>query len=67
MTKAKATMKKYKNGRERPHFFGFQPPKTYWGRSRPAARSIVPFAFSTATGNAEEKYTSREEERYASR
>jgi hypothetical protein len=30
----------YKNGRERPHFSGFQPPKKFWGRSRPGHRVV---------------------------
>ena len=34
----KSPWKKTKNGRERPHFFGFQPPKSSWGRSRPSRR-----------------------------
>ena len=31
----KSPWKKNQNGRERPHFFGFQPPKDSWDRSRP--------------------------------
>ena len=33
-----AQRKKIQIGRERPHFLGFQPPKSFWGRSRPGHR-----------------------------
>jgi len=37
-TEAKAAVEKNQIGRERPHFFGFEPPKKcFGGRSRPPA------------------------------
>ena len=33
--KRKAALKKNQNGRERPHFFGFQPPKKFVGSLPP--------------------------------
>ena len=39
--KEKSPRKKHKDGRERPHFFGFQPPKKSLGRSRPSSLYAV--------------------------
>jgi hypothetical protein len=41
-------------GRERPHFFGFQPPKKIVGSLPPAGTAIRAAFFSTVTRSSEE-------------
>ena len=49
MRTAKISAEKNQIGRG-VHFFVFQTPKTFWSRSRPAARLIVPRVFLAVTG-----------------
>jgi hypothetical protein len=37
--------KKHKIGRERPHFFGFQPPKKFWGSLPPCGTADCAWCF----------------------
>jgi hypothetical protein len=46
--------KKHQSGRERPHFFGLQPPKKFVGSLPPAGTAIRAACFSAVTGSSEE-------------
>ncbi len=64
--KGKSPWEKSQIGRERPHFFGFQPPKKFVGSLPPSGTVIRAGLFSTVTGSSEERQIT-EEEQYADR
>ena len=49
----------YKNGRERPHFSGFQPPKKFLGSLPPSGTSAGAGSFSPAEKSGIRKHKSR--------